>query len=246
MTATQSAPTAASQLAARPAALAGLPRGPGRVDPAGGGAPLGRPAGVHRPRRRADLHRAGRPRARRRRLAGRPRRRPRATSSPSTSPTAASTRPLYYGILLAGATFSPTNPLLPAADLAAQLTDAGATVLVTWDQVLPFVRAALAATAGARRSIVTGEAHTLDFAARLDARGRRRRPRRPARRRPHRPAPRRRHRPRRRPRPPRLHRRHDRRQQGRRAAAPQRRHQRAPVRLLDLGLAAGARRRRAT
>ena len=35
--------------------------------------------------------------------------------------------PLYYGILLAGATFSPTNPLLPAADLAAQLTDAGAT-----------------------------------------------------------------------------------------------------------------------
>ena len=37
--------------------------------------------------------------------------------------------PLYYGVLLAGATFSPTNPLLPAADLAAQLTDAGATVL---------------------------------------------------------------------------------------------------------------------
>src|SRR3954464_10090759 len=34
--------------------------------------------------------------------------------------------PIYYGIMLAGATFSPTNPLLPAADLAAQLTDAGA------------------------------------------------------------------------------------------------------------------------
>src|SRR3954452_6137617 len=75
--------------------------------------------------------------------------------------------PLYYGILLAGATFSPTNPLLPAPDLAAQLTDAGATVLITWDQVLPFVRGALAATP-VRTVVVTGEAHTLDFAARLD------------------------------------------------------------------------------
>jgi long-chain acyl-CoA synthetase len=75
--------------------------------------------------------------------------------------------PLYYGILLAGATFSPTNPLLPAPDLAAQLTDAGATVLITWDQVLPFVRGALAPTP-VETVIVTGEAHTLDFAARLD------------------------------------------------------------------------------
>jgi long-chain acyl-CoA synthetase len=75
--------------------------------------------------------------------------------------------PLYYGILLAGATFSPTNPLLPAADLAAQLTDAGAKVLITWDQVLPFVRGALAPTPVAT-VIVTGEAHTLDFAARLE------------------------------------------------------------------------------
>src|SRR6476659_5005247 len=74
---------------------------------------------------------------------------------------------VYYGILMAGATFSPTNPLLPAADLAAQLTDAGATVLVTWDQVLPFVRPAVAAT-GVRQVIVTGEAHTLDFAPRLE------------------------------------------------------------------------------
>jgi len=75
--------------------------------------------------------------------------------------------PLYYGILLAGATFSPTNPLLPAPDLAAQLTDAGATVLITWDQVLPFVRGALTATA-VETVIVTGEGHTLDFAARLE------------------------------------------------------------------------------
>jgi long-chain acyl-CoA synthetase len=75
--------------------------------------------------------------------------------------------PLYYGILLAGATFSPTNPLLPAPDLAAQLTDAGAKVLITWDQVLPFVRGALVPTP-VETVIVTGEAHTLDFAARLE------------------------------------------------------------------------------
>ncbi|MGY1985377.1 class I adenylate-forming enzyme family protein [Blastococcus sp. SYSU DS0669] len=75
--------------------------------------------------------------------------------------------PLYYGILLAGATFSPTNPLLPAADLAAQLDDAGATVVVTWDQVLPFVRGAIGQT-GVRTVVVTGEAHILDFAARID------------------------------------------------------------------------------
>jgi long-chain acyl-CoA synthetase len=74
---------------------------------------------------------------------------------------------VYYGIMLAGATFSPTNPLLPAADLAAQLTDAGARVLITWDQVLPFVRSALAATP-VETVVVTGEAHILDFAARLD------------------------------------------------------------------------------
>ena len=74
---------------------------------------------------------------------------------------------VYYGVLLAGATFSPTNPLLPAADLAAQLTDAGARVLVTWDQVLPLVRPALAATP-VETVVVTGEAHTLDLDARLE------------------------------------------------------------------------------
>ncbi|WP_448642822.1 class I adenylate-forming enzyme family protein [Geodermatophilus sp. URMC 63] len=74
---------------------------------------------------------------------------------------------VYYGVVMAGAVFSPTNPLLPAADLAAQLTDAGATVLVTWDQVLPLVRPALAASP-VRTVVVTGEAHTLDFASRLE------------------------------------------------------------------------------
>src|SRR5215218_11153933 len=75
--------------------------------------------------------------------------------------------PLYYGIMLAGAVFSPTNPLLPAADLAAQLNDAGAKLLITWDQVLPFVRGALAQTP-VQTVVVTGEAHITDFAARLE------------------------------------------------------------------------------
>src|SRR5215217_7098850 len=75
--------------------------------------------------------------------------------------------PIYYGIMLAGATFSPTNPLLPAADLAAQLNDAGAKLLITWDQVLPFVRGALAQTP-VQTVVVTGEAHITDFTARLD------------------------------------------------------------------------------
>ncbi|MGZ6811871.1 MAG: class I adenylate-forming enzyme family protein [Blastococcus sp.] len=74
---------------------------------------------------------------------------------------------VYYGVLLAGATFSPTNPLLPAADLAAQVTDARARVIITWDQVLPLVRSALAATP-VETVVVTGEAHTLDFAARVE------------------------------------------------------------------------------
>jgi long-chain acyl-CoA synthetase len=75
--------------------------------------------------------------------------------------------PVYYGVMLAGAVFSPTNPLLPAVDLAAQLTDAGAKVLITWDQVLPFVRGALAQTP-VEMVVVTGEGHIPDFATRLD------------------------------------------------------------------------------
>ena len=39
---------------------------------------------------------------------------------------------VYYGILLAGATFSPTNPLLPPDDLAFQLADCNAKAVVTW------------------------------------------------------------------------------------------------------------------
>ena len=74
---------------------------------------------------------------------------------------------VYYGVVLAGATFSPTNPLLPAHELTAQLTDAGARVLITWDQVLPLVRGAVSTTP-VETVVVTGEAHAHDFAARLD------------------------------------------------------------------------------
>jgi long-chain acyl-CoA synthetase len=41
----------------------------------------------------------------------------------------------YYGILLAGATFSPANPLLPPDDLATQLADCGAVAAVTFGPV---------------------------------------------------------------------------------------------------------------
>jgi long-chain acyl-CoA synthetase len=48
---------------------------------------------------------------------------------------------VYYGILLAGATFSPTNPLLPPDDLAFQLTDCGARVVITWGIAAPAIAA---------------------------------------------------------------------------------------------------------
>src|SRR3954470_7206875 len=72
---------------------------------------------------------------------------------------------VYYGVLLAGATFSPTNPLLPPAELAAQLADARAKVLVTWEQALPGARAAVPATE-VETVVVTGAAHVADFGAR--------------------------------------------------------------------------------
>jgi long-chain acyl-CoA synthetase len=73
---------------------------------------------------------------------------------------------VYYGVMMAGAVFSPTNPLLPPAELAAQLADAGARALITWEQVLPIVRAALSGTP-VQTVVVTGAAHVLDFDARL-------------------------------------------------------------------------------
>ncbi len=67
---------------------------------------------------------------------------------------------VYYGILLAGAVFTPANPLLPPEDLAFQLTDSGAAAVVTWGlaaQVLAAVRERLPA-----RLIVTVDAELPD------------------------------------------------------------------------------------
>jgi long-chain acyl-CoA synthetase len=77
---------------------------------------------------------------------------------------------VYYGVLLAGATFSPTNPLLPPAGLAHQLADAGARALVTWEPVLPVVRAALAGT-GVQTVVVTGPQQIADPGAAVDLEG---------------------------------------------------------------------------
>ena len=154
--------------------------------------------------------------------------------------------PLYYGILLAGATFSPTNPLLPAPELAAQLTDAGANARGHLGPGAA-LRPRRAGRDPGETVVVTGEAHTLDFAARLegladDAADWSTWPTCSAATpptgisTPTSTSPR--------PRAPGLHRRHDRGQQGRGAAAPHRRHQRAAVGLLDVGLDARARRGR--
>ena len=243
MTATQSGPHHRRELAPGTPPVAGLPRRPGRVDPAGGRAALGRPDRVLQHDVPLTFTELGRPRARRRRLAAPTTASAGATSSRCTCPTAGSTRrsttgPAGRGHLLphqpAAARPRPRRPAHRRRRHAS---------LITWDQVLPFVRGALAATP-VETVIVTGEAHTHDFAARLeledgdvdladllagdptdrhldadvDAGDR--------------------------PRPPGLHRRDDRREQGRGAAAPQRRHQRAAVGVLDLGVAARARRGR--
>ncbi|RAY13195.1 acyl-CoA synthetase [Actinomadura craniellae] len=61
----------------------------------------------------------------------------------------------YYGTLLAGATFSPCNPLLPPDDLAHQLDDCGAIAVVTLDFVAAPVAQALGRTK-IKTVIITG------------------------------------------------------------------------------------------
>jgi long-chain acyl-CoA synthetase len=68
----------------------------------------------------------------------------------------------YYGILLAGATFTPANPLLPPADLAAQLGDARAVAAVTWGPVAPALTAV-------RLVLVTDRVQAVDPAHRLES-----------------------------------------------------------------------------
>jgi long-chain acyl-CoA synthetase len=67
----------------------------------------------------------------------------------------------YYGTLLAGATFSPANPLLPPADLAAQLADCGAVAAVTWAPAAPVLAAVRDRTA-IRLVLVTDREQALD------------------------------------------------------------------------------------
>jgi long-chain acyl-CoA synthetase len=67
----------------------------------------------------------------------------------------------YYGTLMAGATFSPANPLLPPADLGAQLADCGAVAAVTWAPAAPALSAALPHTQ-IRLVLATDRAQALD------------------------------------------------------------------------------------
>lgn len=73
----------------------------------------------------------------------------------------------YYGILLAGATFSPTNPLLPPADLAAQLADCGAVAAVSWGPAAKALAAVQDRTA-VRLVLVTDRAQAVDPAHRVE------------------------------------------------------------------------------
>lgn len=67
----------------------------------------------------------------------------------------------YYGTLMAGATFSPANPLLPPADLRAQLADCGAVAAVTWAPAAPALAAVLPHTR-IRLVLATDRAQALD------------------------------------------------------------------------------------
>ncbi|WP_211260637.1 class I adenylate-forming enzyme family protein [Amycolatopsis jejuensis] len=67
----------------------------------------------------------------------------------------------YHGILLAGATFSPTNPLLPPDDLAFQLTDCQAKAVVTFGPVAGTL-AAVADRIPAQLTIIVAPEAELD------------------------------------------------------------------------------------
>ncbi|WP_028937673.1 class I adenylate-forming enzyme family protein [Pseudonocardia spinosispora] len=61
----------------------------------------------------------------------------------------------YHGILLSGATYTPANPLLPPADLAAQLIDSGAVLAVSFDPASKALAAVRAQTA-VRQVVLVG------------------------------------------------------------------------------------------
>jgi long-chain acyl-CoA synthetase len=62
----------------------------------------------------------------------------------------------YHGILLAGATYTPANPLLPPADLAAQLADSGAVLVVSSEAGRPVLDGVRELTA-VRRVVLAGD-----------------------------------------------------------------------------------------
>ena len=72
----------------------------------------------------------------------------------------------YYGTLLAGATYSPTNPLLPPEDLAFQLNDCNAAAVFTHDMSAQALDTVVAGT-GARLVVHVGSQpgpHSVPFA----------------------------------------------------------------------------------
>jgi long-chain acyl-CoA synthetase len=71
----------------------------------------------------------------------------------------------YHGILLSGATYTPVNPLLPPADLAAQLADSGAVLAVSFAPANRALEAVREQTA-VRRVVLAGDASFEDFVAR--------------------------------------------------------------------------------
>ncbi|MFC9974760.1 class I adenylate-forming enzyme family protein [Spirillospora sp. NPDC127200] len=73
----------------------------------------------------------------------------------------------YYGTLLAGATFSPCNPLLPPDELAFQLDDCAATAVVTLDLVAGSVAQAVGRTK-VSTVIVAGALGPVDLATLCD------------------------------------------------------------------------------
>ena len=73
----------------------------------------------------------------------------------------------YYGIMLAGATFSPTNPLLPPDDLAFQLGDCEAVAAVTYHPLAQPLADVVDRT-NIRLVVVTGHDQSLDPSVRVD------------------------------------------------------------------------------
>lgn len=63
---------------------------------------------------------------------------------------------VYYGILLSGAVYSPTNPYFPADELAFQLMDCGARAVITHEAIAAHIQSVLPKT-DVKFAIVTGD-----------------------------------------------------------------------------------------